>query len=59
MPRGQQKKSQEDLEIGGLGHWLMLPFDLALEKHDFVRRFDLQLAGVATEWSSWLEDASR
>ena len=57
MPRGQQKKSQEDLEIGGLGHW-MLPFDLALEKHDFVR-FDLQLAGVATEWSSWLEDARR
>ena len=59
MPRGQQKKSQEDLEIGGLGHWLMLMlFDLALEKHDFVR-FDLQLAGVATERSSWLEDASR
>ena len=57
MPRGQQKKSQEDLEIGGLGHWMLL-FDLALEKHDFVR-FDLQLAGVATERRSWLEDASR
>ena len=47
MPRGQPKKSQEDLENGGLGHCAIRTSSttyLPLEKHDFVR-FDLQLAG--------------
>ena len=47
MPRGQLKKTQEDLEIGGIRTLLL--FDLALEKHDFVR-FDLQLAGETEEF---------